>query len=217
MRNYRPILMAGDMVRAIFAGDKTETRRVIKGDISNIRPVPRHMENENDWGKWLVEYEDGETKIIDCPYGGEGDRLWVRETWAKVCEKPDGECEWPGCDYDYIDYRADHEPPARYPGGWPDSSGRKDVPEAIKWKPSIFMPRWASRIRLDLVEVRAEKLTEITDTEAQAEGVKLPANTVTMYEGIYVDQFALLWQRINGIESWNDTVWVWVLKFKQVV
>ena len=135
--------------------------------------------------------------IRQCPYGAPGDRLWVRETFAHLTHNDTGEGEG------YI-YRAD---------GWDDD---------VKWKPSIFMPRWASRITLEITDVRVERLQDITNGDAITEGVW----TISPNKGRdYMDGgsticpcglFRSLWEKINGRESWDNNPWVWVIEFRKI-
>lgn len=122
-----------------------------------------------------------------CPYGKPGDRLWVRETWDGVRLDGGGAL---------VSYRAD---------------GDKPVTDDGRWHPSIHMPRWASRITLEVVSVRVERLQEISEEDAMAEGVALAEN----YRGP-VAHFASLWEQINGLGSWNANPWVWVVEFRRV-
>lgn len=130
----------------------------------------------------------------ECPYGQPGDLLWVRETWA-----------WYGCERDprEVLYRADTS-------NLPESHGR--------WRPSIHMPRWASRITLRVTGVRVERLQDITEVDAIAEGAqpfRLPCHP--QRETLrHVDGFALLWESINGAGSWDANPWVWVVEFERV-
>ena len=123
--------------------------------------------------------------IVRCPYSKPGDNLWVRETWSdKGDMRPF--------------YRADN-------GSW--------LPYGGKWKPSIFMPRWASRITLEVESVRVERLQAISEADAIAEGIKpFPSSP----SKIPVMQYQDLWESINGPGSWQANPWVWVITFKRV-
>lgn len=192
------------MVRAILDGRKTQTRRVIT----------------ERWQQCLSPEDEPEDFLPICPYGLPGDKLWVRETfayiWPDVDPVPLHECT--------IEYRADSR--VAYPGGWPaeDAKGNDDAP---KWKPSIFMPRWASRISLEIVEVRVEQIQAISEDDAKAEGlraVKGPLDTL-MYEGLAAyGQFAdprvayrMLWDDINFKRGygWDTNPWVWAITFRK--
>jgi hypothetical protein len=146
----RPILFKGPMVRAILEGRKTQTRRVLK-----LQWTADHLQETSPGsGVWneLNQHWHGEIhKQNVCPYGVPGDRLWVRETW----NNPFDLAEYPQCKSPRsCVYRAD------YVGDdWP-------------WKPSIHMPRWASRITLDIKSVRVERLQDISEEDAKAEGVE---------------------------------------------
>jgi hypothetical protein len=132
--------------------------------------------------------------LTTCPYGWIGDRLWVRETWQQGQRN--------GSDL-VLFYKASHE---------------KEVDEDIKWKPSIFMPRWASRITLEITGVRVERLQEIKEKDAKAEGsptLKGCQHTLKGYR--YLLSFERLWDSINGKKyPWSSNPWVWVIKFKKL-
>lgn len=187
----RPILFNAAMVRAILDGRKTQTRRVVKhhpSDDGNMCLV------DHGDGWWPYRSDDSESPVVNggdeipysCPYGQPGDRLWVRETWAKVS----GDREEP----DAIAYRADSEN------------------QAEVWTPSIHMPRWASRITLEVVSVRVERLQDISRGDAMAEGCPFP----NMAEGDDPRKwYADLWEQINGPGSWAENPWVWVVEFRR--
>ena len=195
----RPILMAGSMVRATLDGRKGQTRRVVtpqppSGNFTVGHDAHTVIDRNGDAhpGKdfFGIVHSDGEWSRV-CPYGEPGDRLWVRETF---CSGDMGPVR-PGCP---IAYRADHE---CTPG---------------PWTPSIYMPRWASRITLAVTSVSVERLHAITEDDAQAEGVmegvRDPA--MTAYR-----RFAYLWQSINGNRpgcSWDANPYVWAIEFKVV-
>ena len=207
----RPILFKGAMVRAILEGRKTQTRRVVKESTMSLvfwehgGYQPRRMENGETW-----TFEDKQTGLyastaptFKCPYGTPGDRLWARETWRSY--DVDGTVE--GAKKS-LRYRAD--------GG-----------EAmITWKPSIHMPRWASRITLEIVSVRVERLNDITEEDAKAEGCEsgiwdqqsgvLAGETDPEDVATFRDGYGFLWESINGHGSWQFNPWVWVVEFKKV-
>src|SRR5574342_440540 len=129
----RPILFSGPMVRAILEGRKSQTRRVAK-----LRSTRRPS--------GLVVF----SLHNRCPYGAPGDRLWVRETWCPVDDREEGGKLW-------VDYRATPRYSAEHPAGW--DAAPADI-EALKWRPSIHMPHWASRISLEVTDVRCERLQD---------------------------------------------------------
>lgn len=195
----RPILFSGPMVRAIIEGRKTQTRRIVK-------PQPTFD------GKWWVhkgyacndedEFRGGLPFFSDCPYGHVGDRLWVRETWAQV-EGPPGVIH-----VGHVLYRAD----ACDNSGKRWSSVRPGDPDGeVRWKPSIHMPRWASRLTLDVTGIRAERLQDISEEDAIAEGVYVPEPYLGVgFDGLPVenpeadnyhpvDEFCRLWGSIYAI------------------
>jgi hypothetical protein len=171
----RPILFKDVMVRAILVGRKTQTRRIAKPRYDDKTPCDHWMAYAPDFiRRHCAHGSEGQT----CPYGQPGDRLWVRETWA--INPDDGGAVYRATDPDW------------------------EVCECWTWRPSIHMPRWASRITLEITAVRVERLQGISLDDAKAEGVET------------TDQYAELWCRINGAESWYANPWVWVVAFKRV-
>ena len=185
----RPCLFSGGMVNAILAGRKSVTRRVVK-------PQPAAGVRSSAFAPSGIE--DGHGREIRCPFGGPGTKLWVRETWY---------CDLPLSDPDRLDhtyYRADARRTGRICDVIPECEcdGRKGY-----WKPSIFMPRWASRITLEVTGIRVERVQAITEEDARAEGVE----SVAAYRA--------LWDDINGARpgcSWADSPWVWVVSFRRL-
>lgn len=198
----RPVLFSGGMVRAIVAGTKTQTRRV-------IRPQPDEdgLTRETrmpTYGPWM----DTSERVYPCPYGDAGDRLWVRETFAT---------DVPGCPAGFS-YRADHLDP------------KGDGPaHPMTWKPAIHMPRAASRITLLVERVRVERLQDITEEDARAEGVEPFFDRFPMFtrdqcittgeraiDAPYRASFAVLWDEINGDRAlWKSNPWVWCIMFRR--
>lgn len=195
----RPILFSGPMVRAILAGKKTKTRRIAK------LPLPLNVHSPMAWAwsdrKKLFEpvgsvgHLDIEIKWgVKCPYGNVGDRLWVRETWQSLatmnqCHRVD----------DRFVYRASD----------PDWS----VMEGWQWRPSIFMPRRACRIMLQIESIQVERLQAITEDEAIAEGAQCAGFPASLTNR---GAFASLWNKINGAGSWESNPFVWVVGFSRV-
>lgn len=185
MSRERPILFSGPMVRAILEGRKTQTRRMVK---PQPEPFMQHMECHRDGTCEVGESIDAPNYYqIHCPYGAVGDRLWVRETFC-ACEMGDlGPA---------VRYRAD----------------RTDWGKWRKWKPSTFMPRWASRITLEITGVRVERLHSISWEDCYAEGIT--AKDVDI--GLPNAAFLGLWESINGRKSAEANPWVWVIEFRKV-
>lgn len=190
----RPILFSGPMVRAILEGRKTQTRRVVKrqGDME-FDPADPHF------GPYWLSYAteaDGEDAKVRCPYGVPGDRLWVRETY---CEFTEDSPDRMGAGFYY---RADL-------ANQSDSAAETMRLNGVKWRPSIFMPRRASRILLEITGVRVERLQDISDDDCRAEG----------YDRSHAfprEWFARLWASINGTGSWAANPLVWVVSFQRV-
>lgn len=224
----RPILFSSEMVKAILAGRKTQTRRIFKGltppdCIGNHSCVVEDGAAKFHLNERLAMHEGEWTK---CPYGYPGDRLWVRETWRPVGP---WECR---DDKATVQYRADGE--YRRRTGWPSEFRIKTTDGADKWRPSIFMPRWASRITLEITDVRVERLQDISEADAIAEGVEPVVFTAQDIEDTPADteegqllrhlgpgqltaksNFQVLWDEINGKRaSWASNPWVWVVEFR---
>ncbi|WP_210423847.1 hypothetical protein [Dickeya sp. CFBP 2040] len=234
------------MVRAILDGRKTQTRRIMKPQPepcplprgghwwpSNVFKTMLHIEEEmqNGKGGWGGLVGDA------CPFGDVGDRIWVRETWGVVShafddygmmtkwipdrpaiainEMPFGNGYYSG----HVIYAADGS------FTWGDDDGHEDGRSC--WKPSIFMPRAASRITLEITKIRVERLNDITERDAAHEGLhQLPASgrycltPGAQYFGMAShsakEVFSWLWESIYGEESWQKNPWCWVIEFQRV-
>lgn len=234
----RPILFSAPMIMALLAGAKTQTRRAVTPSRSlvdgrGVRAWPFLDFDGTEWvdqgpspagnpGPYLkVANVDGERRHRVYPRYQVGELRWVQETHAfEACEGPDGS------DADRVLYRATET----------------DPPEGIRWRPSIFMPRWASRITLRVTSVRVERVQDISDEDARAEGVKpwgpsqrgvygmtlenvgpvYPAPAADIIAGgeswttSAARSFRGLWVSINGAESWESNPFVWVVGFERV-
>lgn len=202
----RPILFSGAMVRAILSGQKTVTRRACK-------PQPSaHAHTSSADGNPMSAWWETGKDINRCPYGQPGERLWVRETW--YCDHFDvisGPYLKPS-DLNLDEARSDGTLVYAADGLAPYEC------EQPAWKPSIHMPRWACRILLEITEVRVERLQDITEQQALAEGVASCAQDLDPDGNGYSpgELFSILWSSINGTDSWNANPWVWVVEFKRV-
>lgn len=207
----RPILFSGPMVRALLDGSKTQTRRVCKQAANLSAVVAVQDPTSKEIGQrppyfspgWFGD-EDGEAQFFS-PYGAAGDRLWVRETWDAG-----------GND---IGYRADMSSRHIQPtdAHYLDSMRMFDRQRG-QWRPSIHMPRWASRITLEITCVRIERLQDISEEDAVAEGVSVhPDHHGKPRTSIYspVQAYRDLWESISGPGSWDLNPWVWVVEFKR--
>jgi len=174
----KPILFSGQMVRAILDGRKTQTRRIVKPQPASNGKGDRGAEHIG--GTWFRVWSQplGNSTDIHCPYGVLGDRLWVKETFQPV-QLASEVTQW------------------RY--------AATDKKGLANWKPSIFMPRKASRITLEITALRVERLQAISRYDQISEGCSEP-----------VGEYQRLWERINGKDSWDANPWVWVVTFKQV-
>lgn len=213
----RPILMSAPMVRALLDCSKTQTRRVCKpaANLSEVVGIedPREIGQrplEVPGSGWFGDAE-GEVDPFFCPYGKPGDRLWVRETFV-IEDERDPQSS--------VVYRAT------------DAGSVYSMGQQLPWRPSIFMPRWASRISLEITGVRVERLQYISVADALAEGIKITVDTTgkpmvriggkcppVQYikdNSLAVAEYASLWDTINGQGSWAANPWVWVVEFKRV-
>lgn len=210
MKEY-PIIFSPVMVKAILSGDKTQTRRIVKRKQKDCQA----QADDRGYRTTNVPFEDWHGAEVKSPYGGSGDKLWVRETW-----KPK-----------YIKGRL--EPfkliyPKVHP--WFYLADGDETKGYGSWKPSIHMPRVAARIILDVVDVRIERLQDITNADCLKEGigrhVPVPGDGPTIYtnyEGknagvLYTPKasFLSLWESINGPDSWDLNPWVWVVEFSKI-
>lgn len=233
--NTRPIIFSGPSVPAIFNGTKTETRRV-------VRPRFAHQAGSLEITRYGIEAVASRTgcmAVVPSPYGAKGDRLWVRETFGVIdlMLKPEvsleaienGDDVWmyggtvtaEKVPAEHIIYRADHDPSTL----------------AGAWRPPIHMPRWASRLTLQVESVRVERVQDITNDSATAEGC--PGYSGPGVAPDYVpdamtprEEFRELWDQINGRRtvknpatgvtrwcdafSWANNPWVWVVAFRRV-
>ena len=219
----RPITFSGPEVVAILDGRKTQTRRVITTPIW-------HVDRELDDDGWPV-FEDPDMPStwlrLPCPHGAVGDRLWVREAWKYYGWTEDGE--------PFIQYRADDRIEKRFPVEdwieridciWASLSRPEnyDIDRAARdraWRSSIHMPRWASRILLEISEVRVQRLQEISCADAIAEGVRPAANSLT----IDCDtpdprkEFSNIWDSVNGKRpntAWANNSFCWATTFRRL-
>ncbi len=217
----RGILFSAPMVRAILAGTKTQTRRVVKHRAFGASDTPGYdwtFRNPRTGGCWN---DVSHARMLElCPYGVIGDRLWVRETWQaweRVSHEYD---EWEPLDRErragatWAEWLDEHRPP--------DSIEYRATSESQgPWTPAIHMPRWASRILLEVTGVRVERLQAITEADAKAEGVRpfpLDLEGDCWTDGTYRTAYNYLWNEINGWNpnSWVANPWVWVVEFKRV-
>ena len=226
----RPILFSAPMVRAILDGRKTQTRRIVKPQPpayidelhgNDLRGrAPYRLEHDETGAVLGSGFQDDNDVFYKCPYGIPGDRLWVRETW---CRKLDDGCfvynAEGNLDASCCHYRADGYHVAKDDGDG-GTEYTKSGREASPWSPSIHMPRWASRITLEVVAVRVERLQDITADDAKSEGVEVCKHFADANKGHPLDPhrvaFAWLWNTINGSDAWIANPWVWVVEFKKL-
>ncbi|EAA2080533.1 hypothetical protein A4K62_16380 [Salmonella enterica subsp. enterica serovar Stanley] len=196
----RGMIFNAEMVNAILSGRKTQTRRPIKWKQTRFTEIAER--DDGSLWPWAEDCERGGDIWFTCPFGEVGDRIWVRETF-RVHSR--------ATDVATLVYRASVR------NSWTEQTHR--VPVAVcnkpatpeKWTPSIHMPRWSSRITLEITDVRVERLNSITESDAEAEGV-----TDTGFGDLLVDGFRYLWKSIYGYDSWQANPWVWVIEFKRV-
>ncbi len=209
----RPILFSSAMVRAILDGSKIQTRRVVK-------MKPHHQIEQRDDGSpwpWMYDSERDADWWMPCPHGQPGDQLWLREAYRFLAVH-------------------DHVPPREISGGPVWYEAQDEVPfhpsEFGKLRPGMFMPRWASRITLEVTGVRVDRLQDISEADALAEGI----HGATEWDdegpthGYHWDHqsptdyvfpsrcgaYRALWESINGPGSWDTNPWVWVVEFRRI-
>jgi hypothetical protein len=220
------------MVRALLDGSKTQSRRLMK-------PQPVRIGDSTilQWRDGLFQPERMPTNsnlLNHCPYGQPGDRLWVRETWRHMANSLE---EARALTEDIasgtaVDWRADYIERCMRDLGF----SREDAEMADDfetWHPSIHMPRWASRILLEIIAVRVERLRDISRGDAVAEGIDRVENNygngpaycdygmknqddTAEWFNSPIDSYRSLWESINGAGSWDVNPWVWVVEFKRV-
>ncbi|HDS5109367.1 TPA: hypothetical protein QHZ45_001459 [Klebsiella variicola] len=190
------LIFNSEMVRAILDGRKTQTRRPIKWKQTRFTEIGER-EDGSKW-PWSEDAERACDFWHPCPFGAVGDRIWVRETWAR---------------YNIDQNSHDIAYRATTPEDWPEEG---------RWRPSIHMPRWASRILLEITNVRVERLNAISQADAIAEGAppSHPSIDCVSQEYGFPDfsrsWFGQTWQHIYGEESWDANPWVWVIEFERV-
>ena len=197
----RGVVFNDDMVRAILEGRKTQTRRPVKNvRADNCLVIRKPTKKRN--GVYTHVMDALEHGL--CPFGNVGDRIWVRETfnafWLDndvIQEIKDGV----SLASELCDYKADYS----------DSSK-----PAEGWTPSIHMPRWASRILLEITDVRVERLHDMSEADAKAEGASPVTYKITQPEAVYRVGFGDIWRGIYGQENWLSNPWVWVIEFKRI-
>lgn len=206
----KPILFSGPMVRAILEGRKTQTRRIVK-------PQPLHdggrtpRVNYDDHGS-VMSIGDSEKRIA-CPYGRPGTRLWVRETFFEMADPLTSRSYDPpkAC------YRATNEDEVICDDGDGFAEVNKNGTLKSPWKPAIHMPRWASRITLEVTGVRVERLQDISREDVIAEGItERDGAPIAECVAAWHEPYAALWNTINGPGSWEKNDWVWVVEFKRI-
>lgn len=212
----RPIIFSAPMVRAILEGRKTQTRRVVKPQPFVCEPDA----NGNVYACWSDKPWPRVKPTMDellldmrhrCPYGAPGDVLWVREAWCWFpSNAPDGMGE-------NVYYRAN---PNNQSNGATETMARNGV----RWRSPIHMPRWASRLSLRVTDVRVQRLQEISEEDAKAEGVQ-PIDIAAMLHGEPVGGgaisarqcFEVVWDTINGKRApWASNPWVWAVSFERI-
>lgn len=191
----RPIIFSTPMVQAILNGSKSQSRRVIK-----TQPIPTEYSDDFVW-KQRVRNSAG--ILLECPYGQVGDLLWVRETWCVSSE-------W------------DKLPPSKLPVKARETVIHKadGFERTGRWRSSRFMPRWASRILLEITEVRVERVQEISREDIRTEGIMLPPSpryTPGKFSELH-QEFAAVWDSLNAKRGygWSEDPWIWVISFRRI-
>tara|TARA_R110002124_G_scaffold173690_5_gene341365 strand:+ start:24048 stop:24704 length:657 start_codon:yes stop_codon:yes gene_type:complete len=211
----RPILFSGPMVRALLDGRKTQTRRIIKPQPDWDLPEPCCSTTVEGWqgpidrATWACN-ADPTADLRRCPYGGPGDSLWVKETWRPRPAQQDWDLD--------VRYAADGEVRTIKDGEFGDRDWL--MPKAARTGnvSPLFMPRWASRLTLDITDIKAERLQDISEADALAEGTQEPSlrdlgGDLTQAAWSERHVYSRLWKHINGPTSWDANPWVWAVTF----
>lgn len=196
----RGIIFRPELAQAVHLGTKTQTRREVKPQPhAGVRPIAIAHPRAPD-----AVFEDGHGRPLRCPYGVPGDRLWVRETWAYDLnvdrEETPEMLAW---------IRERGSARINFRGTGAQQTGCGGAPG--RWRPSIHMPRWASRTTLEINDVRVERLQDISDEDARAEGFGIGWGP-----GCFYRTFNSLWDGVNGAGAWDANPWVWRIEFKRV-
>jgi hypothetical protein len=211
----RGMLFSKPMVLALLDGSKTQTRRIVKPQpiwLPEVRGA--ELIGPFMWPRGALGQQCGEP-ITKLPYGMPGDRLWVRETW----QGPILECD------EHFDQWLESPDMFKKPGfcvyrATDTLDAIDDDGKELGWRPSIHMPRWASRIDLEITGVRVERLQSISEADAKYEGVTDFGNITDQTTGEIdrdaVEAYEALWESINGAGSWDVNPWVWVVDFKRI-
>ncbi len=213
------IIMSGDHPAKILAGTKTMTRRTAGLNDVNAAPdkweVYYIVDHDRKFWRFVDRTEKSNDRLmldIKCPYGQVGDRLWVRETW-----KLHTYAGSPGHEQIMLEYKAGGLT------GWFKLNEVEPKPpfKFQKWVPSIHMPRWASRITLEITEVRVERVQEITEEDCYKEGLDLSIGMMLvephwMTKDILKRKYRDLWDSLNTKRGWESNPWVWVISFKEM-
>lgn len=210
----RPIIFSAPMVQAILAGRKTQTRRIVKPQPTLITDAGKHSQYNYRGGIYSLDMYRNSKIIEKCPYGEIGDQLWVKETTIRAE------------DHGYLEpiYVASEDGRAVLDTGLrPAPDDYADVePHDIKLRPSIFMPKKFARIWLEITDIRVERLQDISEADAVAEGSSKSHPSIDKVSQTFGfadwprSWFAQTWDHINGADSWAVNPWVWVVEFKVV-
>ncbi len=229
MSEPKGIIFKGEMIRAILDGRKTMTRRPIKFCLNEYHEIGNPRRLLGDWplskisrfkdGLLSYEYQsdvdDSKYSEIKCPYGQPGDRLWVRETWRIASINHSTEYQFYTVQFKEGFGVLPHPQPDKslfFPLIVKDNLVLGETGIAFgKWRPSIFMPRWASRILLEIVNVKVERLQDICEEDAHKEGILNRPCEIGP-----IGEFADLWESIYGPGSWELNPWVWVIEFERI-
>ena len=216
----RGMIFNGEMVRALLDGRKTQTRRP-------VNPQPELTAGSGfSWKGWVYGSgsSDRETNKnfahVTCPYGKPGDRIWVRETWQAIHDSVD--------EFGHVEERTyapsiPKEKDRYWHAVYAEHFGvesRED--RGFPWRPAIHMPRWASRILLDITDVRVERVQSISQADAIAEGAPPSHPSIDSvsrdygYPDFSRSWYGQTWQSIYGEENWQANPWVWVIEFKKI-
>jgi hypothetical protein len=209
----RGMIFNDEMVRAILDGRKTQTRRIMTPQPAD--DIKRGAFPNPNFIGWIssLKHKNGGTTAHFCPFGTVGDRIWVRETY-----------QGPLFDYEHMEAYLEDRSKFEKPEFCVYRADGKPAPEFYDaddnlhcfWRPSIHMPRWASRILLEITDLRVERLHDMSEEDAKAEGASPATYKITPPEAVYRVGFGDIWRSIYGEENWLSNPWVWVIEFKRI-
>ena len=220
----RPLILSAPMVRAVLNRTKSQTRRIIKGLPLGVESVS-HVPGQDKPGEWTVVSSSFPRYAMTCPFGEVGDRLWVREAW-RLEQELNPYSGTKAMNLWHQDENRDFPIPVQYEADGARIGYWAELGELGRYRHARYMPRWASRLLLEITDVRVQRLANISESDAIAEGIERARHVMwrdylinNPAEGAFhtpTASFKSLWESIHGPHSWLENPWVFALSFKVV-